>query len=162
MKVETSVSGIYVDQETGEPVVVLKEVDGGRSLPIWISSNEMLAMAIELAEGDCRPPRPLSHDLIGNVVQELDAKILESVVCSLEDSIYKARIVLESETGYLELDCRPSDAIIMSLKSGGPIFVASQVFEDRIHLTKADGNNPEDVWDRLQEVRPDDLDGQNL
>lgn len=157
---QASVSGLYVDQQTGEPVVVLREIDGDRVLPIWISSNELLVLAIELSGS--APPRPLSHDLVDTAISRLNAKVVRSIVSGLEDHIYRARLFLESGAGLLELDSRPSDAIILTLKAGAPIFVADEVVEERIRLSRAEGQDPEAIWSRLQEIRPEDLNTHSL
>lgn len=157
---KTGVSGLYVDQETGEPVVVLKEEEGDRILPIWIGSNEMLPLAVELSGG--KAPRPLSHDLIGVVLANLKARIVRAIISDLENHVYKARLILETDHGILEIDSRPSDAIILSLKSGTPVLVEETVVEERHRLAVSEGQDLEALWQRLQKIDPADLNIQSL
>ena len=156
---QASVSGLYLDQQTGEPVVLLQEVEGGRRLPIWIRFNEMLAIAIELSAGQYRPPRPLSHDLIEAVVSRLNVRVIRTIISDLEDHIYRARLLLESASGILDIDARPSDSIVMALKFDAPIFVSEAVAEKQVRLLEASGQTPEDLRGRLQQIRPEDFSG---
>jgi len=151
----TGVLGLYVDQKTGEPVVVLKEERGDRILPIWIGSNEMLPLAVELSGR--KAPRPLSHDLIEVVLANLKARIVRAIISDLENHVYKARLILETNAGILEIDSRPSDAIILSLKSGTPVLVEDAVVEERLKLAESEGQDLDAVWQRLQKIDPEDL-----
>ncbi|GEM_PF-2428694 len=157
---QASVSGLYVDQQTGEPVVVLQEEDGERILPIWIGSNEMLPLAVELS--GIKPPRPLSHDLIDAVASHYSASIVRTIISELEDHIYKARLILETKSGFLEIDSRPSDAMILALKCDAPVFVEDSVVEEQLRLADLEGQEPDSVWQRLQEIKPEDLNMQSL
>jgi hypothetical protein len=159
---QASVSGLYVDLQTGEPVVLLREAGGDRSLPIWVSSNEMAALALELFDNPSPPPRPLTHELVRSVVSCLDARVLGTVVCDLKDHIYRATLSLQSDSGTLEIDTRPSDGIVMALKFGAPICVAEKVVEERLRLAREASQEPEDLWDRLQQIRPEDLNTQSI
>jgi bifunctional DNase/RNase len=154
---QVSVSGLYIDRKTGESVVVLKEDQGERILPMWIQSNEMLAIAIESSNGDFQPPRPLSHDLIGNVLTTLDARVARTIISDLKDHIYRAHLVVEFQGGILDIDSRPSDAVILALKFDAPILVEESVIDQRLDLARVEGGDDEDLWDRLQEINPEDL-----
>lgn len=154
---QASVSGLYIDQQTGEPVVLLQEVGGDRILPIWIGTNEMLALAVELSSDLNRPPRPLSHDLVETVVSCLNARVVQTVISDLKDHIYRAKLSLKSGSGTLKLDARSSDAIILALKFDAPIFVAEEVVEKRMQLSGASGQKPADLWNRLQQIHPEDF-----
>ncbi len=152
---QASISGLYIDQQTGEPVVLLREVGGDRTLPIWIRINEMLAFAIELS--GTPPPRPFTHDQVKTVVSTLGARVTRAVVSDLEDHIYRARLTLDSESGILEIDARSSDALALALKFKAPIFVSEEVAEEQSRLTAAAGQTPEDLQNRLQKFRPEDF-----
>ncbi len=154
---QASVSGLYIDQQTGEPVVLLQEIGGDRILPIWIGTNEMLALAVELSSGTNRPPRPLSHDLVETVVSCLNARVVQTVISDLKDHIYRARLSLKSGSGTLKVDARSSDSIILALKFEAPIFVAEAVVEKRMQLSEALGQKPGDLQDRLQQIHPEDF-----
>ena len=142
---QASVSGLYLDQQTGEPVVLLREIDGDRILPIWISTNEMLALAIERSSGTNRPKRPLSHDLVETVISRLNARVVRAVIFELKDHIYLARLLLESASGILEIDARSSDSIILALKFKAPIYVSPEVAEKRTQFSQASSQKPEDL-----------------
>ena len=143
-------------------MVLLREVDGDRSLPIWVSSNEMAALALELFDNPSPPPRPLTHELVRSVVSCLNARVLGTVVCDLKDHIYRAVLSLQSDSGPLEVDARPSDGIVLALKFGAPICVAEKVVEERLRLAREACQEPEDLWERLQQIRPEDLNTQSM
>ena len=110
------------------PFVLLVDEDHHRMLPIWVGPFEANAIATEL-RGDVFP-RPLTHDLLRNVVETLGYEISQVSVTRLEDSTYYALLHLYSPTRTLEIDCRPSDAIALALRCGAPIFVAEEVLQE--------------------------------
>lgn len=154
---QATVSELYIDRKTGEPLVLLRELHGDRVVPIWISSNGMLALAIELSAGKCRPPRPLSHDLTATVVSRMNARVVKIVVNALQDHLYRARLFIQSPDRLLEIDTRPSDACVLALKFDAPVFVADSVVADHLRLTRESGQQPEDLWKRLQQIHPEDI-----
>lgn len=158
---QVSVSGLYIDRKSGESVLLLREQEGERFLPIWIRSNEMLALAIEASGGKFGPPRPLSHDLIGNILHTLDASVARAVISDLKEHIYRAHLLVRFEQGYLDIDTRPSDAIILALKFDAPIMVEERVIEQRLALAGSEGGSEAQLMERLQEIRPDDLSGES-
>ena len=157
---QVSVSGLFIDRKSGESVVLLREQGGNRFLPIWIRSNEMLSLAIEASDGDFKPPRPLSHDLIDNILDTLDARVVRVIISDLKDHVYISHLLIESEQGILDVDARPSDAVILALKSGAPILVEERVIDQRMDLVGEDGGTEAQLMERLQEIRPDDLSGE--
>ncbi len=156
---QVSVSGLYIDRKSGESVVLLHEEDGDRFLPVWIRSSEMLALAIETSHGKFRPPRPLSHDLIGNILDTLDARVVRVIVSDLKDHIYRAHLLVEFDSGILDVDARPSDAIILALKFDAPILVEERVLEQRLAIAGGVPCSADQLMERLQEIRPEDLSG---
>jgi len=108
--------------------LILKEVGGDRRLPIIIGSFEAQAIALEM-EG-IKPPRPLTHDLIKNILDGLGVTILEVVVTDLRDGTFYAKIYLELNGATYEIDSRPSDAIAVALRCGVPIYVNEEVMEE--------------------------------
>ncbi len=137
--------------------MLLREADGDRVLPIWISANEMLALALELSSGGGRPSRPLSHDLVETVISRLNARVVRAIITDLQEHIYCAQLLLESASGTLEIDARPSDSIILALKFKAPVFIAEEVAEKRMQLSETAREKPEALWDRLQQIRPEDF-----
>jgi bifunctional DNase/RNase len=123
------VGGIQLDPSTKMPIVVLKDPDNKLNLSIWVGPLEATAMASEL-EG-IRPPRPLTHDLLRNVLGELGATMEAAEITELRESTYFARVLLKTREGKtLEIDSRPSDAIALALRTKSPIYVAKQVLLD--------------------------------
>ncbi|MCZ6633936.1 MAG: bifunctional nuclease family protein [bacterium] len=155
---ETTVQGLFIDRKTGEFLTVLKETDGDRTVPIWIQFNDMLAMAKELSGDDFPvPPRPLTHDLAREILTSLNARVTRVRIVNLDDHVYHAQLELDTDTNHLELDARPSDAIVLALKFEAPIFVTDKVMEQHRHLTIQAGQTPKSLLDRLQQFRPEDF-----
>lgn len=157
MGFQVHISGLFIDRQLGEPVVLLKETDGERTLPIWIRMNEMFPLALALSGGAVRLPRPLAHDMIKTIAQNLHVHVQQAVICDIENHIYKARLHLASPEKTAILDARPSDAILLSLKFDAPIFAEDVVAEKQTQLIRAAGQTPESIQNRLQQFRPEDF-----
>ena len=127
MLVKMNVSGLTIDPYTNSPIMILKEEDGERSLPIWIGLLEATAIASELE--NVKFARPMTHDLLRNMVESFKARIERVEVCDLRDNTFFALIHLVGEDRNLKMDARPSDAIALALRVDAPIFVHEQVFE---------------------------------
>jgi hypothetical protein len=109
------------------PVVFLREVGGERILPIWIGHFE--GEAIRLHIDNVQPPRPMTHDLLKTVIEELAGRVERVVVCDLKDSTFYAAVHIQSEKGRLTVDARPSDAIALAVRTGARIFVEEAVIQ---------------------------------
>lgn len=157
MEFKVHISGLFIDRQLGEPVVILKETDGERTLPIWIRMNEMFPLALALSGGNMRLPRPLAHDLIKTIAQNFHVRVQQAVICDIENHIYKARLHLSSPEKTLILDARPSDALLLSLKFDAPIFAEDIVAQKQAQLIRAAGQTPESLQNRLQQFRPEDF-----
>ena len=121
-----TISGLTVDPITNSPIVILKEVDGDGTLPIWIGLLEATAIASEL-EG-VRFSRPMTHDLLKTLIENLDGRLEKIVVDKLIDSTFHAKLVLKTGKGVNKtIDARPSDSIALAVRSGSPIFVEEEV-----------------------------------
>ncbi len=124
--VRMEVSKIRIDERRGEQVIVLKEKDGNRLLPIIIGISEVTAIKMKIS--GIQPPRPLTHDLLRNTISELGAKLQRIVVHKLEFNTFYAQLILESKEGSVHaVDARPSDSIAVALRADAPIFVAEDV-----------------------------------
>jgi len=122
------VGGLTLDPTTKMPIVVLKDPDNKLNLPIWIGPLEAASMATEL-EG-IRPQRPMTHDLLRNVLGDLGATVEAVEVTELRENTYFARILVRTREGRdMEVDSRPSDAIAIALRTKSPIYVAKKVLE---------------------------------
>ncbi len=123
--VEVSVDSIRVSLMTQHRVVVLKETDSDRYLPIWIGPFEADAITIQLQ--GVQVPRPLTHDLLKSFIRELGIKVSHVLVSELRNDTFYARIVIDVDGDSMEIDSRPSDAIALAVRVGAPIFVSEQV-----------------------------------
>jgi bifunctional DNase/RNase len=154
------ISGLTVDPLTNSPIVILKEVDGDRTLPIWIGLLEATAIASEL-EG-IKFSRPMTHDLLKNIMSLIDAKVKKVEVCDLKNNTYYALIYINHKGKEISIDARPSDALALSLRVDAPIFVAEEVINKSTQIDlKAE---PEDKseqgkkWqDILEKLNPEDF-----
>ncbi|MFA4043237.1 MAG: hypothetical protein HZRFUVUK_000002 [Candidatus Fervidibacterota bacterium] len=127
-------------------VVILRELDGNRVLPIWIGTAEALAIALEL-RGE-KPPRPLTHDLMRNILDELGVRVVRVVIHDLVDRTYYAYITLETPFGIREIDSRPSDALALALRTNAPVYISGNVIDSLISIT----NEEDDDWERFQRL----------
>jgi bifunctional DNase/RNase len=125
--IRVTVDSIRVSLLTQHRVVVLREADNRRYLPIWIGAFE--ADAIALALQGHEPQRPMTHDLLKSVFAELGATISHILINDIQDSTFFARIVVEQGSNTVEIDARPSDAIALAVRSDVPIYVETHVFE---------------------------------
>ena len=108
-------------------VVLLKAADGSRTLPIVIGKAEAHAIAFGMSEN--KSPRPLTHDLLKNLLDLLQWRLLSIEVCDLRDGTFYGRLILEKDGSRMQMDCRPSDAVALAVRFGCPIFVAESVME---------------------------------
>ncbi len=125
--VEARVHGLVFDPKTQQHVVVLRELDGMRVLPIWIGPGE--AMAIQRLVTQEPFPRPLTHDLIALVLEGLKAKVARVVIADLREGTFFATIIIEREGGLLSIDARPSDSIAVALRTKATILVNEELLQ---------------------------------
>ncbi len=124
---EMVVESVRVQMSTGRHVLLLKEVESARILPIWIGPWEASAIAMRLQ--GVTPERPLTHDLLGSVIATLGARVERVVIVSLADETFHARLVLATLDARLEVDARPSDAVALAVRLDVPIFASSDVLD---------------------------------
>src|SRR5438270_8243800 len=125
--IEMTVESVRINLQTSQRVVILKATKQERYLFIWIAHSEAYAIAIELQ--GTSSPRPLTHDLLKNVIGDLGARIVSIVISDLIEDIFYARIVLDVDGRHVEVDSRPSDAIALAVRAKTPIFVEESVLE---------------------------------
>jgi uncharacterized protein len=158
-----TVGGLTLDPVTKTPIVILKDSDNKLNLPIWIGLLEATAMATEL-EG-IKMARPMTHDLLRSVLGELGAVVEAIEVTDLRENTYYALIHLDIAGRRLTIDCRPSDAISLALRTKSPIYVAKKVLESSSVLQQMDdekdrnlSNVSRDKWaEILEKMAPDDF-----
>jgi len=124
---EMKVTGLTIDPFTSMPIIILKDVEEKCALPIWIGLIEASAIATELE--DIQLARPMTHDLLKNMLTELDIRVTRVEVNDLSDNTFYARVFLNNDKKEIMMDARPSDAIAIALRTKAPIFVARHVVE---------------------------------
>ncbi len=152
------VAGLTMDPFTNAPIVVLKDEGELNTLPIWIGMSEASAIAAELEKMEFS--RPMTHDLIRNILDDIGASVEKIEVNDLKDSVYYATIYMESNGTEHKIDARPSDAIALALRTDSPIFVEKKVIDHskKIDATKAglDKNDGTKNWSEvLEELSPE-------
>ncbi len=125
--VAMTIKGLMLDPVSNSPIVVLKDDAEKFFLPIWVGIFEANAIALQLE--NVTTPRPMTHDLLRNMISELDGRVTRVVINDLRDSTFFAQIRVTAGTRTLELDARPSDAIALALRTEAPIFVAQTVLD---------------------------------
>ena len=150
------IRGLMMDPVTNMPIVVLKDAKGSAVLPIWVGIYEANAIALEIEK--VSTPRPMTHDLIKNVLLGLDTNVRKVVVSELKDDTFYALIWLENEGQAIAVDSRPSDALALALRVDCPIFVEEEVLKNsKISGTVSDKVSNEDVRKWLENLNEDDL-----
>jgi len=160
---EVFVSGLAFDSITKAPVMLLKEMEGQKILPIWIGMNEASVIAIELS--GVKYKRPLTHDLLKSVINGFDAVLQRVVISSLHENTFYAKVyLLAPENALIEIDARPSDSIAMALKMKARIFISPELEDSFISLSNDDippdsnDYDPMDLRFRLRGIKPEDFD----
>ena len=128
MEVEMKIRGLMMDPVSNMPIVILKDVGGESVLPIWVGVYEANAIALEIEK--VATPRPMTHDLIKNVLTGLDASIHKVVVTELRDDTFYAVIWMQKDGNVISIDSRPSDALALALRVDCPIFVEDEVLKN--------------------------------
>jgi bifunctional DNase/RNase len=128
MEIEVKIRALMMDPNSGTPIIILKDVNSETMLPIWVGAYEANAIALEIEK--IAPPRPMTHDLLRNLIVELGLKVERVVVTSLRDNTFFAVIEMTTDSGDpMRLDSRPSDAIALALRADCPIFVDTEVIK---------------------------------
>lgn len=154
--VPMSIKGLMLDPVSNSPIVVLKDEDEKFFLPIWVGIFEANAIALQLE--NVSTPRPMTHDLLRNMISELNARVTRIVINDLRDSTFFAQIRLTTDGKTFEVDARPSDAIALALRTEAPIFVAQSVLDQAQTITpEADTQDEEKMKKWLENLGPEDL-----
>jgi uncharacterized protein len=127
MEIEMTIKGLMIDPVTNMPIVVLRDAEGERVLPIWVGVFEANAIALQIE--NVQTPRPMTHDLLVSVIGQMAGHVARIVVCDLRDNTFYASIIIQVAGQDLAVDARPSDAIALALRAGSPIFVDEVVFQ---------------------------------
>jgi uncharacterized protein len=156
---EMVIYGVSFDLVGKQPIVLLKTADGNRYLPIWIGQPEAAAILMRLQGAST--PRPMTHDLVTELLEQLDAQVVRITVTELRDNTFYASITVQQNGSEIEIDSRPSDAIALAVRAEAPIFAADRVIEESsIEFEGEEVNEEEIVSDFkqfLENVSPDEF-----
>ncbi len=153
--VPMSIKGLMLDPVSNSPIVVLKDENEKFFLPIWVGIFEANAIALQLE--NISTPRPMTHDLLRNMIAELNARVIRIVINDLRDSTFFAQIKLITGEKTLEVDARPSDAIALALRTEAPIFVAQSVLDQAQTISPDSDDQDEKLKKWFEQLGPDDM-----
>jgi bifunctional DNase/RNase len=146
--VEMSIYGVSFDLVGKQPIVLLKTAEGNRYLPIWIGHSA--AAPILMTRPGATPPRPLTHDLLVNMLGELDVEVVRVTVTELRENTFHASITIAQNGTEVEIDSRSSDAIAIAVRAQAPIFAADDVIEESAIEMEGDEVNEEEIVDEFK------------
>ncbi|HLK33302.1 MAG TPA: bifunctional nuclease family protein [Terriglobales bacterium] len=156
MEVEMKIRGLMMDPVTNMPIVILKDVAGDSVLPIWVGIYEANAIALEIEK--VTTPRPMTHDLLKNVLTGLDTQVHKVVVTELREDTFFAVIWLERDGRVISIDSRPSDALALALRVDCPIFVEDDVLKSsKLASSVSDRVSSEELRKWLENLNDEDL-----
>src|SRR3954465_2548724 len=158
MQIEMTIKGLMVDPVTNTPIVILRDKDGQKVLPIWVGIFEANAIALQIE--NISTPRPMTHDLLRNIIQDLKASVEKIVVCDLQENTFYALIHLLVNGEPLTVDAGPSDAIALALRTRAPIFVEETVIDHAKTLdptTEVGKGDADRLHKGLESLDPEDL-----
>ncbi|MDZ4339479.1 MAG: bifunctional nuclease family protein [candidate division NC10 bacterium] len=156
MLIRMTVRGIALDPITNMPIIILKDMEEKRALPIWVGIFEANAIALELEK--IATPRPMTHDLIKNILDGLGATVQQIVVNDLKDNTFFAVIEVSYNGNTVNIDARPSDAIALALRVNAPIFVTEKVVSKAKTMDIAEEKEETDRWKEwLENLKPEDF-----
>jgi bifunctional DNase/RNase len=155
MEVEMKIRGLMMDPVTNMPIVILKDTSGDAVLPIWVGIYEANAIALEIEK--VTTPRPMTHDLIKNVLTGLEATVHKVVVTELKEDTFYAVIWLERDGQIISIDSRPSDALAVALRMDCPIYVDDEVLKNSKMANVNDRVSSEELRKWLDGLNDEDL-----
>ena len=154
---EMVIYGVSFDLVGKQPIVLLKTADGNKFLPIWIGHPEAAAILMKLQGAST--PRPMTHDLLADMLEQLDAEVVRITVTELRENTFYASITVQQNGSEIEIDSRPSDAIAIAVRSDAPIFAAERVIEESAIEFAGEEVNEEEIVSEfkqfLDDVSPD-------
>jgi bifunctional DNase/RNase len=155
MAMEMKIKGLMIDPVSNMPIIILKNSSGESVLPIWVGIFEANAIAMQLE--DVASPRPMTHDLLKNVIEGLEAHVTRVVITDLRDNTFFATIHLDRGGRGFEIDSRPSDAMALALRAAAPIFVERQVLDKSENADESGAHETERLRKWLETVDPEEL-----
>ena len=156
MQIEMTIKGLMVDPITNMPIVILRDQAGEHVLPIWVGIFEANAIALQIE--NVSTPRPMTHDLLRNIISDLNGAVEKIVVCDLKENTFYALIYVRIREEVVAVDARPSDAIALALRVSAPIYVEDTVVRNAKNLDFApDKADSERLAKWLENLDPEDL-----
>jgi bifunctional DNase/RNase len=155
MEVEVKIKGLMIDPISNLPIIILKDKASEQVLPIWVGIFEANAIALQIEK--IGTPRPMTHDLIKNLLDTLSARIEKIVITELKESTFFALIHLDVDGQVIQVDSRPSDAIAIALRTEAPIFVEEEVISKAKKIDLKEAGESERLKKWLENLDPDDL-----
>lgn len=156
MEIEMKIRGLMMDPVTNMPIVVLRDTAGEAVLPIWVGIYEANAIALEIEK--TTTPRPMTHDLIKNVIAGMEARVQKVVVTELRDDTFYAVVWIERNGTFLSVDSRPSDALALALRTDCPIYVADAVLKSsKLSALSSERVSPEELRRWLEGLGDEDF-----
>jgi uncharacterized protein len=156
---EMVVYGVSFDMVGKQPIVLLKTAEGNKFLPIWIGHPEAAAILMKLQGAST--PRPMTHDLLTEILGQLNVRVVQIAVTELRENTFYALITLTINGSEVEIDSRPSDAIALAVRAGAPIFAADSVIEESAIEFEHEDVNEEEIVEEfkkfLEDVSPEDF-----
>jgi bifunctional DNase/RNase len=155
--IEMVIYGVSFDLVGKQPIVLLKTADGNKFLPIWIGHPEAAAILMKLQGAST--PRPMTHDLVADLLEQLDAQVTRITVTELKENTFYASITVAQNGSEIEIDSRPSDAIALAVRAEAPIYANERVIEESAIEFEGEEVNEEEIVDEfrkfLDDVSPD-------
>ncbi len=156
MLIRMTVRGIALDPITNMPIIILKDVEERKALPIWVGIFEANAIALELEK--VSTPRPMTHDLMRSILEGLGVSVRQVIINDLKDNTFFAVIELARNGTAINIDSRPSDAIALALRVNAPIFVTEQVVAQAKSVEISEEKEETDKWKEwLEHLKPEDF-----
>jgi uncharacterized protein len=156
MLIEMSVKGLMIDPVQNVPIIILRDADNQRALPIWVGPVEANAIALQIE--NVLPARPMTHDLLRNLLQELGATLTRVIIADLRGGTFYAYLEIQQGSERLLVDARPSDAIALSMRARVPVFVDTKVLDQVKSVeVSSDRSEREHLQRWLESLDPDDL-----
>lgn len=155
--IEVQIINVAIDVKSKMPLIVLREKEGNKTLPIWVGLFE--AQSIALALENIQPPRPLTHDLAKALIEQLDARVERVVINDLKDNTFYAVIVIDHNRQSIKVDSRPSDAIALALRLSAPIYIEETVLDKagKGSSHAIDDEEFEQFKQKLKDLKPEDF-----
>ena len=156
MEIQMTIKGLMIDPITNMPIIILRDQDGQRLLPIWVGVFEANAIALQIE--NVQTPRPMTHDLLKSAIVGLEASVEKVLITDLKENTFYALIFLKHQGKMMPIDSRPSDAIALALRTGSPIFVNAEVIDKakNTDMTR-DAGESERIRKWLDSLDPDEL-----